>query len=258
MCAQLRARTSNTLARCGPLKYSITHAPVERATAGECCLYSDGPAVLGAKLWTRFLGIRSIDPLPGPVALLALSDEQIGRHERGCNARVGSACRQDQEDDTARDAATRAAGPGPGTGLIDSETPRAMLVTDAIVQLLFGAVHGAHRPGCFGGILSDDTGLGKTIQTVALVGTLVKHLLASRILIIVPVTLLPVWAEQFSTHMAEGARPFCSRGRRRRCAEYGRARAARATSAHGRCPAHLVVLKDPRSALSHCVLALCS
>ena len=100
-----------------------------------------------------------------------------------------------QEDDTARDAAARAAGQGPGTGLMDSETHRAVLVTDAVgktyalpsalaahlcdyqiagMQWLFGAVHGAHRPGCFGGILSDDTGLGKTIQTVALVGTLVN------------------------------------------------------------------------------------
>jgi SNF2 family DNA or RNA helicase len=116
------------------------------------------------------------------------------------------------------------------------ETPRAVLVTDAVgktyalpsalaahlcdyqiagMQWLFGAVHGAHRPGCFGGILGDGTGLGKTIQTVALVGTLVKHQLAARILIIVPVTLVPVWAEQFSTHMAEGARPACRRRRRR-------------------------------------------
>ena len=99
---------------------------------------------------------------------------------------------------------------------------------------MFGAVHGAHRPGCFGGILGDDTGLGKTIQTVALVGTLVKHQLAARILIIVPVTLVPVWAEQFSTHMAEGARPAGRRRRRRRCAQHGRARAARAISTHGR------------------------
>ena len=84
-----------------------------------------------------------------------------------------------QEDDTARDAAARAAGQGPGTRLMDSEIPTALTAhlydyQIAGVQWLFGAVHGAHRPGCFGGILSDDTGLGKTIQTVALVGTLVN------------------------------------------------------------------------------------
>ncbi len=122
-----------------------------------------------------------------------------------------------QGDDTARDAASRAAGQGPGTGLIDSETPRAMLVTDAIVQLLFGAVHGAHRPSCFGGIRGDDTCLGKTIQTVALVGTFLKLQLASRIPIIVPNSLVPVWTEQFSTHMVEGARPAGRHRCRRRC-----------------------------------------
>ena len=35
------------------------------------------------------------------------------------------------------------------------------------VRWLIGAFHGAHRPGCRGGILRDGMGLGKTVQVGA-------------------------------------------------------------------------------------------
>ena len=41
------------------------------------------------------------------------------------------------------------------------------------VEWLYNAYHGAHRPGCRGGILADGTGLGKTVQTIALIHTLI-------------------------------------------------------------------------------------
>ena len=37
------------------------------------------------------------------------------------------------------------------------------------VQWLYGAYHGAHKPGYRGGILADGMGMGKTVQTLVLV-----------------------------------------------------------------------------------------
>ena len=65
------------------------------------------------------------------------------------------------------------------------------------VRWLWDAVRGRHRKGCCGGILGDDVGLGKTLQTIALLLTLVEHSQATRVLICVPATLVDVWHAEF-------------------------------------------------------------
>ena len=42
------------------------------------------------------------------------------------------------------------------------------------VQFLFGAYHGVHCAGRRGGILGDGMGLGKTVQSIVLVHTLLS------------------------------------------------------------------------------------
>jgi len=66
------------------------------------------------------------------------------------------------------------------------------------LQWVWRAIRGMHRSGCRGGILGDDTGLGKTLITVALVSTLIHHGLAARILIVAPAGLVSVWVAEFS------------------------------------------------------------
>ena len=66
------------------------------------------------------------------------------------------------------------------------------------VRWLFGAVTGAHLSGCYGGLLGDDTGLGKTLQAITVVATLVTRRLASRVIVCAPANLVMVWSNEFA------------------------------------------------------------
>jgi len=71
-------------------------------------------------------------------------------------------------------------------------------VTGLQLQWVWRAIRGMQRSGCYGGILGDDTGLGKTLIAVALVSTLIHHGLAACILIVAPAGLVSVWVAEFS------------------------------------------------------------
>ena len=72
------------------------------------------------------------------------------------------------------------------------------------VRWLFGAVTGAHLSGCYGGLLGDDTGLGKTLQAITVVATLVTRGLASRVIVCAPANLVMVWSNEFAKWVPGG------------------------------------------------------
>ena len=64
------------------------------------------------------------------------------------------------------------------------------------VRWLWDALLGRHRPGCCGGILGDEPGLGKTAQALAVLWAAVTSGVASRVLIVAPASLCAVWRRE--------------------------------------------------------------
>ena len=79
------------------------------------------------------------------------------------------------------------------------------------VRWLYAVYHGGHREGCFGGILGDGMGVGKTLQAIALINTLVAAGQAGAILILTPKAVLRQWAREFDKFLSpaggEAAQP---------------------------------------------------
>lgn len=93
-------------------------------------------------------GVDAAPPVPAPETALVL---RAGQHEA-------------------------AVAPGLATALTGTQVEG--------VQWLYGAFHGAHLPGCHGGILSHGEGCGATLQVIALLHTLIASKQARSVLLI--------------------------------------------------------------------------
>ena len=56
--------------------------------------------------------------------------------------------------------------------VVDKKWPHSPMCQRAGVEFMYGAFHGVHRPGCRGCILGDGMGMGKTVQSISLIHTL--------------------------------------------------------------------------------------
>ena len=73
------------------------------------------------------------------------------------------------------------------------------------VQWLYGAFHGAHNPGWRGCLLADGMGVGKTLQALTLLHTLLECGEATSALVVVPSSLVQNWqreVEKFTPGLA--------------------------------------------------------
>lgn len=75
------------------------------------------------------------------------------------------------------------------------------------VRWLFKAYHGAHLAGCRGCVLGDGMGVGKTVQTIVTVHTLVANDQAKSTLIVTPKGVLAQWAAEFGKFLAPPGKP---------------------------------------------------
>ena len=98
------------------------------------------------------------------------------------------------------------------------------------VRWLYAAYHAAHRGGWHGCILGDGMGVGKTLQTIAVVHALLESCQCTRAMIVVPSTLVSNWRNEvakFATppHV-ETALPVMFVGEGAQCSTARRALAA--------------------------------
>lgn len=66
------------------------------------------------------------------------------------------------------------------------------------VRWLYAAYHGAHRGGWHGCILGDGMGVGKTLQTIAVVHALLESSQCTRAMIVVPSPLVSNWRNELA------------------------------------------------------------
>ena len=71
------------------------------------------------------------------------------------------------------------------------------------LQWLFKATHGLNREGWQGGILADGMGMGKTLQVLALVHSLVHAGTIASVLVVVPASLVKNWQQEAAKFVME-------------------------------------------------------
>ena len=72
------------------------------------------------------------------------------------------------------------------------------------LRWLFAAYHGEHHPDCRGGLLCDGMGLGKTMQAIALLHTLVTSGSVCSALIVTPKSLVLNWERELARWVGPG------------------------------------------------------